>query len=312
MSLKETRGAYGEWLQENGANTDIVVVDADLSASTRTNKFSSAYPERFFDVGAAEQNLVAFSAGLALGGKKVFASSFAYFETGRAWDQIRNLIAHDKLDVQLVASHGGLSCASDGASHQALEDLAITRVIPNLKVLVPCDAEETKNTLNALLGIKGPSYMRLRRDKEPVLEKNYEYKLGKIETMKEGTDLTIAAIGSQVYYALAAAETLKSKGINAEVLNVHTLKPLDADTLVRSARKTGLVLTTEQHQINGGLGGAVAEVLAENYPAHMKIMGVNDTFSETAREQDELMVHHGLTADHIVEAAQKLIEKTRK
>jgi transketolase len=312
MSLKETRGAYGEWLQENGSNTDIVVVDADLSASTRTNKFSSAYPERFFDVGAAEQNLVAFSAGLALGGKKVFASSFAYFETGRAWDQIRNLIAHDKLDVQLVASHGGLSCASDGASHQALEDLAITRVIPNLKVLVPCDAEETKNTLNALLGIKGPSYMRLRRDKEPVLEKNYEYKLGKIETMKEGTDLTIAAIGSQVYYALAAAETLKSKGINAEVLNVHTLKPLDADTLVRSARKTGLVLTTEQHQINGGLGGAVAEVLAENYPAHMKIMGVNDTFSETAREQDELMVHHGLTADHIVEAAQKLIEKTRK
>jgi transketolase len=312
MSLKETRGAYGEWLQENGSNTDIVVVDADLSASTRTNKFASAYPERFFDVGAAEQNLIAFSAGLALGGKKVFASSFAYFETGRAWDQIRNLIAHDKLDVHLVASHGGLSCASDGASHQALEDLAITRVIPNLKVLVPCDAEETKNTLNALMSIKGPSYMRLRRDKEPVLEKNYEYKLGKIETMKEGTDLTIVAIGSQVYYALAAAETLKSKGINAEVLNVHTLKPLDADTLVRSARKTGLVLTTEQHQINGGLGGAVAEVLAENYPAHMKIMGVNDTFSETAREQDELMVHHGLTADHIVEAAQKLIEKTRK
>ncbi len=146
MSLKETRDAYGEWLQENGSNTDIVVVDADLSASTRTNKFASAYPERFFDVGAAEQNLVAFSAGLALGGKKVFASSFAYFETGRAWDQIRNLVAHDKLDVQLVASHGGLSCASDGASHQAIEDLAITRVIPNLKVLVPCDAEETKNT----------------------------------------------------------------------------------------------------------------------------------------------------------------------
>ncbi|MFH1179472.1 MAG: transketolase C-terminal domain-containing protein [Candidatus Bathyarchaeota archaeon] len=312
MSLKETRGAYGEWLQENGSNTDIVVVDADLSASTRTNKFASAYPERFFDVGAAEQNLIAFSAGLALGGKKVFASSFAYFETGRAWDQIRNLIAHDKLDVQLVASHGGLSCASDGASHQALEDLAITRVIPNLKVLVPCDAEETKNTLDALLGIKGPSYMRLRRDKEPVLEKNYEYKLGKIEIMKEGTDLTIAAIGSQVYYALAAAETLKSKGVIAEVLNVHTLKPLDADTLVRSARKTGLVLTTEQHQINGGLGGAVAEVLAENYPTLMKIMGVNDTFSETAREQDELMVHHGLTAEYIAEAAQKLIEKTRK
>jgi len=311
MSLKETRGAYGEWLQEKGSNKAIAVVDADLSASTRTNKFASAYPDRFFDVGAAEQNLVAFAAGLALGGKKVFASSFAYFETGRAWDQIRNLIAHDKLDVQLVASHGGLSCASDGASHQALEDLAITRVIPNLKVLVPCDAEETKNVLDAIMDIKGPSYIRLRRDKEPILEKNYEYKLGKVETLKDGSDVTIAAIGSQVSYAVKAAEILAVKGVKAEVLNVHTLKPLDVDSLVKSARKTGRVLTTEQHQVNGGLGGAFAEVLAENYPTSMSIMGVKDTFSETAREMDELMVHHGLTAEHIAEAAQKLIEKTR-
>ncbi|TRO52029.1 transketolase family protein [Candidatus Bathyarchaeota archaeon] len=311
MSLKETRGAYGEWLQEKGSNKAIAVVDADLSASTRTNKFASAYPDRFFDVGAAEQNLVAFAAGLALGGKKVFASSFAYFETGRAWDQIRNLIAHDKLDVQLVASHGGLSCASDGASHQALEDLAITRVIPNLKVLVPCDAEETKNVLDAIMDIKGPSYIRLRRDKEPILEKNYEYKLGKVETLKDGSDVTIAAIGSQVSYAVKAAEILAVKGVKAEVLNVHTLKPLDVDSLVKSARKTGRVLTTEQHQVNGGLGGAFAEVLAENYPTSMSIMGVKDTFSETAREMDELIVHHGLTAEHIAMAAQKLIEKTR-
>ena len=311
MSLKETRGAYGEWLQEKGSNKAIAVVDADLSASTRTNKFASAYPDRFFDVGAAEQNLVAFAAGLALGGKKVFASSFAYFETGRAWDQIRNLIAHDKLDVQLVASHGGLSCASDGASHQALEDLAITRVIPNLKVLVPCDAEETKNVLDAIMDIKGPSYIRLRRDKEPILEKNYEYKLGKVETLKDGSDVTIAAIGSQVSYAVKAAGILAVKGVKAEVLNVHTLKPLDVDSLVKSARKTGRVLTTEQHQVNGGLGGAFAEVLAENYPTPMSIMGVKDTFSETAREMDELIVHHGLTAEHIAMAAQKLIEKTR-
>ncbi|TRO61100.1 transketolase family protein [Candidatus Bathyarchaeota archaeon] len=312
MSLKGTRDAYGEWLQENGDNKDIVVVDADLSASTRTNKFSAKYPERFFDVGAAEQNLVAFSAGLALGGKKVFTSSFAYFETGRAWDQVRNLVAHDKLDVQLVASHGGLSCASDGASHQAIEDLAITRVIPNLKVLVPCDAEETKNTLDTVMGIKGPSYLRLRRDKEPILEKNYEYKLGQVEVMKEGSDVTIAAIGSQVYCAVSAAEKLADTGVHAEVLNVHTLKPLDKQALIKSAKKTGRVVTTEQHQVYGGLGGAVAEALSENYPTPMKIMGVEDTFGETAREQIEILIHHGLTADHIAAAAQELIEKTRK
>ncbi len=312
MSLKATRDAYGEWLQENGANTDIAVVDADLSASTRTNKFSAKYPERFFDVGAAEQNLVAFASGLALGGKKVFASSFAYFETGRAWDQVRNLVAHDKLDVQLVASHGGLSCASDGASHQAIEDLAITRVIPNLKVLVPCDAEETKNTLDTVMGIKGPSYLRLRREKEPVLEKNYEYKLGQVEVIRTGNDVTIAAIGSQVCYALMAAEKLAEAGIDAEVLNVHTLKPLDKQALIKSAKKTGRVVSTEQHQIHGGLGGAVAEALSENYPTPMKIMGVEDMFGETAREQIEILIHHGLTADHIAASAQELIEKTRK
>lgn len=310
--MSETRGAYGEWLKENGANKKIVVVDADLSASTRTNKFAAAYPERFFDVGAAEQNLVAFAAGLALGGKKVFASSFAYFETGRAWDQIRNLIAHDKLDVQLVASHGGLSCASDGASHQALEDLAITRVIPNLKVLVPCDAEETKSALDAIMGITGPTYMRLRREKEPVLEKNYEYKLGKVATIRDGADITIAAIGSQVNFAVEAAKMLKAGGVEAEVLNVHTLKPLDAEAIIKSAKKTGKVLTTEQHQVNGGLGGAVAEVLAEEYPTLMKMMGVKNTFSETARLQSELINHHELSAEHITKAAQGLISKTRR
>jgi transketolase len=312
MSLKATRDAYGEWLQENGFNTDIVVVDADLSTSTRTNKFSLLYPERFFNVGVAEQNLVAFAAGLALGGKKVFASSFAYFQTGRAWDQLRNLVAHDRLDVKLVASHGGLSCAADGASHQAIEDLAITRVIPNLSVLVPCDAEETKDILDILMSIKGPVYLRLRREKEPVLEKNYEYKLGKIEIMREGSDLTIAAIGSQVSFALSAADSLIEKGVRAEVLNVHSLKPFDKEMIIKSAKKTGRVLTTEQHQVNGGLGGAVAEVLSENYPTPMKIMGVKDSFGETARTQKEILIHHELTAENIAIAVEELIEKTRR
>jgi transketolase len=311
MPLKGTRDAYGEWLQEKGSNTNIVVVDADLSASTRTNKFSSLYPERFFNVGAAEQNLVAFASGLALEGKKVFASSFAYFQTSRAWDQIRNLVAHDKLDVQLVASHGGLSCASDGASHQAIEDLAITRVIPNLKVIVPCDAEETKDTLDILMGIKGPSYLRLRREKEPLLERNYEYELGKIEAILEGSDITIAAIGSQVCPSLKAAEMLYEMGVDAEVLNVHTLKPLDKNALVKSAKKTGRMISTEQHQAHGGLGGAIAETLSEQYPTPMKIMGINDRFGESARTIEELLIQYELTAEHIVVAAQKLIEKTR-
>jgi len=312
MSVKATRDAYGEWLQENGSNPDIVVVDGDLSASTRTNKFAAKYPDRFFDVGAAEQNLVAFAAGLARGGKKVFASSFAYFETARAWDQIRNLVAHDILDVQLVASHGGLSCAADGASHQALEELAITRVIPNLKVIVPCDAEETKNTLDALMDVKGPSYVRLRREKEPILEKNYAFEIGRIEILRDGSDVTIAAIGSQVTHAVDAAEKLERHGIDSEVLNIHTLKPLDRDTLIKSVKKTGRIVTTEQHQIHGGLGGAVAEVLSENNPAPMKIMGVKDTFSGSAREIRDLLIQHELTADHIEEAVKILIKNTRK
>ncbi|MCK5670169.1 transketolase family protein, partial [Candidatus Bathyarchaeota archaeon] len=176
-----TRDAYGEWLAENGGNKDIVVVDADLSASTRTNKFAEKYSERFFDVGAAEQNLMAFSSGLALGGKRVFASSFAYFQTARAWDQIRNLVAHDKLNVAMVSSHGGLSCASDGASHMAIEELAILSVIPNMQIIVPCDAEETKNALDMIMESQGAFYMRLRREKEHILEKNYDFKLGKAE-----------------------------------------------------------------------------------------------------------------------------------
>ncbi len=307
-----TRDAYGEWLTENGGNKEIVVVDADLSASTRTNKFAAKYPERFFDVGAAEQNLIAFSSGLALGGKQVFASSFAYFQTARAWDQIRNLIAHDKLNVALVSSHGGLSCASDGASHMAIEELAILRVIPNMQIIVPCDAEETKNALDAIMQSQGPFYMRLRREKEHLLEKNYDFKLGKAEVMREGSDVSIVTTGGMVYYTLQAAEALAAEGVEAEVISVHTIKPFDEATITKSAKKTGAVLTVEQHQVAGGLGGLVAETLSESYPTLMSRMGVNDRFSETARTYNELLIHHGLTTPDIKTAAQKLIEKARK
>lgn len=307
-----TRDAYGEWLAENGGNKNIVVVDADLSASTRTNKFSAKYPERFFDVGAAEQNLMAFSSGLALGGKRVFASSFAYFQTARAWDQIRNLVAHDKLNVAMVSSHGGLSCASDGASHMAIEELAILRVIPNMQIIVPCDAEETKNALDMIMESQGAFYMRLRREKEHILEKNYDFKLGKAEVMREGSDVSMAATGEMVYYTLQAAEALAAKGVDAEVISVHTIKPFDEAAIIKSARKTGAVLTVEQHQVAGGLGGLVAETLSESYPTLMKRMGVDDSFSETARTYNELLVHHKLTSADIQADAETLIEKARK
>ena len=307
-----TRNAYGDWLAENGGNKDIVVVDADLSASTKTNQFAVKYPDRFFDVGAAEQNLIAFASGLALGGKKVFASSFAYFQTARAWDQIRNLVAHDKLNVALVSSHGGLSCASDGASHMAIEELAIMRVIPNMQIIVPCDAEETKTALDTIMQSQGPFYMRLRREKEHILEKNYDFKLGKAEVMREGSDVSMITTGGMVYYSLQAAEALAAEGVEAEVISVHTIKPFDEVAIVKSAKKTGAVLTVEQHQVAGGLGGLVAETLSENYPTLMKRMGVDDSFSETARTYNELLVHHGLTSPDIQAAAQTLIEKARK
>jgi transketolase len=305
--MSATRNAYGDWLVENGENKDIVVVDADLSGSTKTNGFAAKYKERFFDVGIAEQNLITFAAGLALGGKHAFASSFSYFATARAWDQIRNVMAHDKLNVSIVTSHGGLHCASDGATHQALEELAIMRVIPNMRVIVPCDAEETKHALDALVDAPGPSYMRLRREKEAILEKNYEFKLGKAATMREGSDLSIIAIGSMVHFSLEAAKLLAKEGVDAEVINVHTIKPLDDDAIIKTAKKTGSVLTVEQHQVAGGLGGAVTELLSETVPTLTYRMGVQDTFSETARTYKELLVHHGLMPEDIASTAQALL-----
>ena len=211
--------------------------------------FGKAYPERFFDVGAAEQNLIDVAAGLAIGGKRAFASSFAYFLTGRAWDQIRNIVAHDNLNVCLVASHGGLSAAADGASHLAFQDIALMRVIPNMRVIVPVDAEETKNALDAALKAGGPYYMRLRRDKEPIQQKGYQFKMGRTETMRDGEDITLVAFGPMVDASLKAAAVLKEKMIDARVLNVHTVKPLDGDALEAAAKATGTVLTVEDHSV---------------------------------------------------------------
>jgi transketolase len=310
MSAKATREAYGEWLVEAGkTNKDIVVVDADLAESTKTILFAKAYPNRFFDVGAAEQNLIDVAAGLAIGGKRAFASSFAYFLTGRAWDQIRNIVAHDNLNVCLVASHGGFSAAADGASHLALQDVALMRVIPNMRVVIPADAEETRNALDAAVASGGPFYLRLRRDKEPILQKSYKFKLGRSETMRDGADVTIAAYGSMVDASLKAAAILKEKKIEARVLNIHTVKPLDAETLTTAARATGSVLTVEDHSVLGGLGGAVAEALSESYPVPIKRLGAPDVYGGSSRNPDSFLKEFGLTPEGIATSAEQVCRR---
>ena len=310
MSLKATREAYGEWLVEVGkTNNDIVVVDADLAESTKTIMFGKAYPDRFFDVGAAEQNLIDVAAGLAIGGKKVFASSFAYFLTGRAWDQIRNIVAHDNLNVCLVVSHGGFSAVADGASHLAFQDVSLMRVIPNMRVVVPVDAEETKYALDAALNAGGPFYLRLRRDKEPILQKGYQFKLGRAETMRDGEDITLIANGPMVDICLKAATILKERMIDAGVLNLHTVKPLDGDTLEAAAKTTGTILTVEDHSVYGGLGGAVAESLSERYPVTITKLGVPDVYAGSSRNAESYLKEFGLTPDRISESAEHAIDR---
>jgi transketolase len=312
MSIKATRDAYGEWLVEAGkTNRDIVVVDADLAESTKTIMFGKAYPDRFFDVGAAEQNLIDVAAGLSIGGKRAFASSFAYFLTGRAWDQIRNIVAHDNLNVCLVASHGGLSAAADGASHLALQDVALMRVIPNMRVIVPVDAEETKNALDAALKTGGPFYLRLRRDKEPILQKAYQFKLGKAEIMRDGEDVTLIAFGPMVDASLKAATILKEMMIDARVLNIHTVKPLDGDALEAAAKATGAVLTVEDHSVLGGLGGAVAESLSEKYPVLITRLGIPDVYAGSSRNADSYLKEFGLTPDGIAARAEQIVENRK-
>jgi transketolase len=310
MSIKATRDAYGEWLVETGkTNKHIVVVDADLAESTKTILFAKAYPDRFFDVGAAEQNLIDVAAGLAIGGKRAFASSFAYFLTGRAWDQIRNIVAHDKLDICLVASHGGFSAAADGASHLALQDVALMRVIPEMRVIVPVDAEETRNALDTAIAEGGPFYLRLRRDKEPILQKGYRFKLGKAETMREGSDVTIAAYGPMVDVSLKAAAILKEKNIEARVMNVHTVKPLDGEALATAAKATGTVVTVEDHSVYGGLGSAITEALCERYPVPVCRLGAPDVFGGSSRNPDAFLKEFGLTPEAIAASTEKACVK---
>lgn len=310
MESMATRDAYGKALVELGKiNKDIVVLDADLSKSTKTENFKKEFPDRFFNIGIAEQNLIGCAAGFAASGKIPFASTFAVFATGRAYDQIRNSIGYPHLNVKIAASHAGLTVGEDGGSHQMIEDIALMRAIPGMTVLVPADGPEAKQAIFAAAQYEGPVYIRLGRPKVPaIFDESYKFAIGKGVIVKEGTDVALIATGIMVGEALKAAEELKTLGISAAVINISTIKPIDVETIVRVAKKTKAVVTCEEHNIFGGLGSAVAEVLVENYPAPMERVGVQDVFGESGKP-GELLEKYGLTAKHIIQAAQKVIAR---
>jgi transketolase len=308
MQKIATREAYGKALVELGAeNPDIVVLDADLAKSTKTIEFKKHFPHRFFDLGVAEANMVGTAAGLAAAGKIPFCSTFAVFAAGRAFDQIRQSVAYPRLNVKIAASHAGITVGEDGASHQSVEDVALMRVLPNMTVFVPADAVETAGAVRAAVDIDGPVYIRLGRAGVPVLHGgDFKFVPGQAVTLRQGLDATIIASGFMVGQALQAAELLAAEGIEAGVLNIHTIKPLDVQAIVDAAQRTGLIVTAEEHSIIGGLGSAVAETLAEHYPVPMLRVGLQDVFGESGRP-DELLQKYGLTPDDIVNAVQKLL-----
>ncbi len=308
-----TRNAYGEALMELGkTNKNVVVLDADLSGSTRTSGFGKEFPERFINVGIAEQNLIGTAAGLATTGKIPFASTFAMFATGRAFEIIRNSVAYPKLNVKICATHSGISVGEDGASHQALEDISCMRTIPSMTVIVPSDAVETKAVIHRIADMDGPVYVRLGRLAVPVIndEENYKFELGKGITLKEGNDITIIATGLMVSKAIEAAKELENKGIKARVINIHTIKPIDEDLIIKAAKETGAIVTVEEHNIIGGLGSAVAEVIGENYPVLLKRIGTMDTFGESGTPE-ALLKKYGLTSDNIIEIVVDILNKVK-
>ncbi|MEG1286815.1 transketolase family protein [Clostridium sp.] len=310
MSKKiATREAYGKALaQLSKTNENVVVLDADLSKSTKTADFKEVCPERFFNMGIAEANMMGVAAGLSTCGKIPFVSTFAMFAAGRAFEQIRNSICYPRLNVKVCATHAGLTVGEDGASHQAIEDLAIMRSIPNMTVICPADDVETEAAIKAIAEFDGPCYVRLGRLPVNTINdpKTYEFKLGKGVTLKEGNDVTIVATGIMVDTALEAREILEAEGIKARVINIHTLKPLDVELIINAAKETNAIVTVEEHNIIGGLGSAVAEALCEEYPVPVLKVGVNDVFGESGKP-DALLKAYGLTAEAVAEKVKKSI-----
>ena len=308
-----TREAYGKALVKlSNLNDRVVVLDADLSKSTKTADFKTAAPERFINMGIAEGNMMGVAAGLATCGKIPFASSFAMFAAGRAFEQIRNSICYPRLNVKVCATHAGLTVGEDGATHQSVEDIALMRAIPNMTIINPVDAVETEAAILAIAEYEGPCYVRLGRLAVETVndENNYKFEIGKGITLSEGNDVTIVATGMMVQLALKAKEELSKEGINAKIINIHTIKPIDCELLVKAAKETGAIVTAEEHSIVGGLGSAVSEVITEEFPVPVVKVGIKDTFGESGKP-DQLLEKYGLTVESIVNSAKRAISLKR-
>ncbi len=310
--IESQRKQYGKALVELGKERgDIVVLDADLSSSTRTQDFAAAFPERFFNVGIAEQNMMDTAAGLASSGKTVFVSTFAVFGTGRCYDQIRQSIAYPKLNIKIVASHAGITVGGDGASHQIIEDIALMRVLPNMSVIVPVDAPETYKVVKTISKTHGPVYVRIgRADVPTITDPSAPFEMDRAQIMREGKDVTLIGCGIMVSKCLEAADELMKHGVDARVINLHTIKPIDEKAIVKAARETGGVVTAEEHSVMMGMGSAVAMCLVENFHVPMKRVGIPDVFGESGG-CDELMAKYGLTIDNIVEAAHDVLKRKK-
>lgn len=311
MRKESTRDGFGKALVALGeTNKNVVVLSADLTESVRAHWFKEKYPERFISHGVAEQDMISTAAGLALSGKIPFACTFGAFASGRAWDQVRVSVAYMNLNVNIVGTHGGISVGGDGATHQALEEIALMRIIPNMTVVVPADYEEAFEATKQAASIPGPVYLRLGREKTPIIENKPAFKIGKANILREGNDITIIACGCMVYKAIEAVGKLKAKNIHARLIDLHTVKPIDKKAIIDAAKETGAILTLEEHTIYGGMGSAVAEVVVENAPCPMNMMGMRDRFGVSG-EPEDLFKHFCLTEDCITAQAEELFKRKR-
>lgn len=310
LGNKDTRSGFGEGLAELGAEDEnVVALCADLTGSLKMNAFQDAFPNRFFQVGIAEANMISLAAGMTIGGKIPFTGTFANFSTGRVYDQIRQSIAYSKKNVKICASHAGLTLGEDGATHQILEDIGMMRMLPNMTVVVPADFNQTKQATKAIAKHVGPVYLRFGRPVMPIFVKpDADFQIGKAQEVYKGTDVTIIACGHMVWKSIEAAKVLTEKGVSVELINMHTIKPLDVSAILSSVSKTGCVVTAEEHMANGGLGEAVAQVLSKNHPCPHEFVAVDDSFGESGKPMD-LLDKYGLGTSNIVEAVEKAIER---
>ncbi|MDP6685731.1 MAG: transketolase family protein [Candidatus Omnitrophota bacterium] len=310
--MKPTRDGFGEGLVELGEKRkDIVALCADLTESTRVSWFKKKFPDRFFSMGVSEQDMIGTAAGFALAGKTPFAATFGVFAAGRAWDQVRVSVAYMNLNVKIAGTHGGISVGPDGPTHQAIEEITLMRVLPNMTVIVPCDWIEAKKATIASASYKGPVYLRLGRGKEPTITKEQDlFEIGKANVLRKGNDVAIIACGHEVHEALLAHDTLKKKGISARVINLHTIKPLDRDVILSAARETGAIVTAEEHSLSGGMGSAVSELVSQECPVPIKFVGVKDRFGESG-EPKELFKVFELTEEYIVKAAEEVVRRKK-